>query len=459
MQTLLRSAAFALPLGLLAACASTTLPPNPAAVGSAQAVAAPAPQSVRFAEGGLDDAMGRAKRSGKLLFVDGWAPWCHTCLSMRQTVLEQPELARYSDRFEFVAIDTDRPEAAGFVERYPMRVWPTFFVIEPASGAVLASYGGSLSQGELFALLDRALAARARPDDLGLKALADAHRAYQERRLVDAARMYEDAATKLGDDSRAEPLVAAIRALWQAEKREDCVAMGERHLGSIRGSSAPVDFAYYLKECASSLPEGDPRRAATLGLVRARLSAIAAAPPVGMSVDDRADLLGGLAELARDARDDASARVLEEQRLALLEDAAERAATVVDAQVYDYARMNAYLALGRGDEAVALFRRRIKELPDNYEPHARLGSTLVELKRFKEAAPALERAVALSYGPRRLRYLALLAKAQLAAGDSSQGVATLEQEVRGWKELPGAQRDEKKLADAEQRLGAAKASK
>ena len=90
---------------------------------------------MRFSEGGLDEAIAKAKRAGKLVFVDGWAPWCHTCLSMRQTVLERPELGRYAERFEFVAIDTDRPESAGFVERYPMRVWPTFFVIEPVSAS------------------------------------------------------------------------------------------------------------------------------------------------------------------------------------------------------------------------------------------------------------------------------------------------------------------------------------
>ena len=96
----------------------------------------PAPAPVVFLES-FDGALAEARANGRLLFVDAWAPWCHTCLSMRKEVLERPELGAYADRFVFAAVDTDRPESATFLERYTLKAWPTFFVIEPTSGAVL----------------------------------------------------------------------------------------------------------------------------------------------------------------------------------------------------------------------------------------------------------------------------------------------------------------------------------
>ena len=42
----------------------------------------------------------------------------------------------------------------------PLRAWPTFFVIDPASGQALAQHGGALSLTELVLFLDEALRAR-----------------------------------------------------------------------------------------------------------------------------------------------------------------------------------------------------------------------------------------------------------------------------------------------------------
>ncbi|MBL8740638.1 MAG: thiol reductase thioredoxin, partial [Myxococcales bacterium] len=178
----------------------------------------------------------------------------------------------------------------------------------------------------------------------------------------------------------------------------------------------------------------------------------------GASVDDRADTFAALAEIAREAKDPDKARALEEKRLALLEADVAKATSVKEAQVHDYERMLALVALGRGEEAVRLLTARTNEMPDNYEPFARLGSALIEVGRPKEAVAALDKAIALSYGPRRTRYLAQKAKAQGLAGDQPGAVATLEAEVAALRALPAAQQDEKRIRDAESRLAAARSS-
>ena len=37
-----------------------------------------------FIEDDFAKALKTAKKDKKLLFVDAWAPWCHTCVAMRE---------------------------------------------------------------------------------------------------------------------------------------------------------------------------------------------------------------------------------------------------------------------------------------------------------------------------------------------------------------------------------------
>jgi glycine/D-amino acid oxidase-like deaminating enzyme len=51
-------------------------------------------------------ALGKAKARGVLLFVDGWAPWCHSCVFFREHVLPNASLGDLADRYVFASIDT-----------------------------------------------------------------------------------------------------------------------------------------------------------------------------------------------------------------------------------------------------------------------------------------------------------------------------------------------------------------
>ena len=100
-------------LGCGAAPSAKTPSPSarPTAEGSAarpakQSAAAAAP--LQFIEDDVDAAMATARREHKALLVDAWAPWCHTCLSMKAFVFADPALRPLADRVVFVSIDTDR---------------------------------------------------------------------------------------------------------------------------------------------------------------------------------------------------------------------------------------------------------------------------------------------------------------------------------------------------------------
>ena len=142
----------------LSACGKAGSPPVASEVAPAPATAAPATAPFAHVED-FDAGMAKAKAEGKAVLVDAWAPWCHTCLSMQNYVLNDPSLKPLADRVVLVELDTDKPENAAFLEKYTVSVWPTFFVIDPNSGEATGLWPGSASVNEFRGFVQDGLAA------------------------------------------------------------------------------------------------------------------------------------------------------------------------------------------------------------------------------------------------------------------------------------------------------------
>lgn len=447
-----------------AAPAALASPPaaSPATSAPAKAASAPPapPSSSLFIEDDLPGAMAKARAEGKALFLDTWAPWCHTCLSMQAYVLNDPSLRALEGRVVFAAIDTDKPASAAFLERHAIKAWPTFFVLDPAKDRVLGYWSGSGSVSEIRGLIEESLAqlAGSAPKDEASRAFAEARTAHAAGELDRAVRGYETAVStsKPSWPGHSAAILGWIQSLHGAKAWVPCARAGTAHLGDVTGAALPADASSYVLDCAAHLPEG-PDRVNARKAALARLQAITARPPEGATVDDRADALGILADALEAAKDAAGAKKAQEARLALLEEAARSARTPEEAHTFDYLRANTYVALGRGDEAVRMLEQRERELPTAYEPPARLAGVLFKLGKLPEAQAAVDRALARSYGPRKLRYLKLRSDIQRKRGDAAGELATLREEVKGYEALPPGQASPESLADARGRLADAEA--
>ncbi len=398
--------------------------------------------AVPFVSDDIPAALEQARSQQKALFVDAWAPWCHTCLSMHHYVFPAPMLAPLGERVVFAAVDTDRPENSEFVATHRMSMWPTMFVLDPEDGTVVGLWPGAASAAEVRDFIEQSLEvldarrAKSLPDGSPLAALVAARTALAAGDPTAAAGHYQKAAMAEAatPNQRSEALVGQLAALYRAKRYKDCVQIGREHLDAVVGVARPVDFARTVASCVEKV-QGLKQQKEVRGLVIARLQALVDEPHPDASIDDRADALEGLANvLMREGRR-SEAQKVHEQRIGLLEQAAAKAPTPEVAATFDYGRVVSYLALQREDDAVAMLTARIAQFPDNYEPHARLASVLHKQKSWGEALKAVERALELSYGPRRLKYLRLKASIQEGMGDQKGQLATLEQEVHGWKKL------------------------
>jgi thiol-disulfide isomerase/thioredoxin len=422
-----------------------------------------------FIEDDLDAAVARARGGAgdarKLIVVDAWAPWCHTCLSMQREVLSRPELVAFEDRVVFVAIDTDREKNAAFVAAHPLRVWPTFFVLDPATplGAPIAARPGSMSLEETMAFITAALSRSMATADAA--AAARAHSAFAAGDKVFAVKAFDEAiALSSADPLRRREYV--VQSAWIRTATDDaagCLAFIDAQRAFLSSTTSPGGVLFDIEgatlSCAGKLPAGPAKSGAIAG-ARARLEALIKAPPTGAAVDDIADGMATLADVVDQgygdvAGDHAAATAIHEARLALLEADAQKATTERGAQVHDYARMNSLVFLGRVDDAITLLSARAKALPRDYEPKARLASALLRAKRYDDARAAAGEAVMLSYGPRRLRYLMMLADIEKGAGNVDGEQGALRRVVADGAALPEAMRLPSVTAAAQARLAPA----
>jgi thiol-disulfide isomerase/thioredoxin len=412
-------------------------------------------QQVTWHEDRIEAATAAARERGALLVVDAWAPWCHTCLSMKREVLASPELGAYGDAIVFAAVDTDKPSSAAFVGRYAVEVWPTFFVIDPASDRVLAVHGGAASLEELRQVLDGALALKRSGGGGSFEsALAEGAAAYAARKFADATAAYLRAGAN-AHPRASEAHLGAIRAAYEAEDFATCADVATKRLDAVTGSAMAADFTFYARQCAKKLPAGDARASLEARTVE-KLRRLTEDPPASASIDDRADALAMLAEAEGEGGNAEAARAATAKRVALLDAAAAGARTPEEAAVHDYMRMRAYEDAGTPERAVAMLEERTKQTPSNYEPFARLASVLAKTDP-KRAVAVWDQAIALSYGPRRVRYLEQKAELHVKLADMPGVIATRKSIVAALEALPPGQADAARLGAAKKALAAAEA--
>lgn len=429
---------------------ATATPPAPTTT-----VVAPATPKLTLLEDDFLGAKAKAVSEGKMLFVEVWAPWCHTCLSMKGFVLPDPAVASLQDRVIFSAIDSDRPENEAFMDRYAVNMWPTLFVIDPDDDRVLGMWPGSASVEELRKfVVDAVDAGKAAGDPQSPEAaLVAAKGAQAGGKYVEAITHYELALKRggAGWSRRSEALHGLTFANYRASRFARCAELGTKHAEEIDGAAIPTDFSYVVLSCAKRVEIAsvrDPARAAALK----RLERHVADFPTSASVDDRADALGLLAGEVGKKNPKRRIELLQRQ-LALLESAAAEAPGPKEASTFDYIRMNTYLSLGQGEKAVAMLSKRMVELPDNYEPAARLAQAFISLRMYERARDPLARAVKQSYGPRQLRYLEQRIDLELALKDVAGLKTAREAFYAAFEKLPAERR--KGFAKRAQRVKAA----
>lgn len=423
-----------------------------------QAPARPPPSGIVFLEDDYRGARARARAEKKPLFLDSWATWCHSCLSMRAFVFPDAGLRPAKDAVVWLAVETEAEKNREVVEKFPADGLPTFLLIDPDTEQVIGRWLGSSSVNEMRQFVLETTAAWQAARNGGkvseaVRAERQGHAAQQSRDRAGAVVAYRRA---LELSARSDPLrpqrvsllVAALGRLRTPEALGECVALARAELPGMPASPPGADLATSAAECAAAArdtPEAKALLAAALG----RMEALAGDRTAALSVDDRSDLYANLADQLDELKRHDEAVAAMRKRSAMLEAAAGAAPDVATAATFDAHRTDTYLYLGEPAKAEALLGAREKEMPADYNPPARLARVLLEEKRAPEAEAAVNRALALmTQGPRKVGILGL--KARILQAQGKDRAPVLREQLTLLRTLPGTQRQ----PEVEQRVEA-----
>jgi tetratricopeptide (TPR) repeat protein len=112
----------------------------------------------------------------------------------------------------------------------------------------------------------------------------------------------------------------------------------------------------------------------------------------------------------------------------------------------------AALALGDPARALPALEASERDLPDDYNPPARIADILSALGRYDEALAASDRALAKVYGPRKIRIYEARADIYTKKGEPAAAKKTIEDAIAYAKALPPSGRIDRALKRLEKRL-------
>ena len=405
-----------------AACTANATRTPPAATPTAE-MHEPAPsqatRSIRFIEDDYARALAEARAQHLPLFVDAWAPWCHTCMSLRNFVFSDPALKPLAGRFVWASIDTEREENADAVTKLGVHALPTLYVVDAERDAPILAWPGSLTATELVSLLEGSSSAGG-GDATGATAVAlvRAHRAGAEGKPREAIASYRAALASAPENwaRRGEAVDGLVTELADDGELAECVEVGAREAPKMPAGTTIADVLRAAIGCAEGLPAGDPARA-RLGELASLGQRVATDEAQTILADDRSDLYDYVIGALRQLGDTEGASRAARSWVAFLEQQAARARTPAARAVFDSHRTLAYIALGQPQLAIPMLDQSERDFPSDYNPPARLATVYLAMKRTDDALAAVKRALERAYGPRKLRIWSLEADILEAKGD------------------------------------------
>jgi hypothetical protein len=329
-------------------------------------------------------------------------------------------------------------------------------VLDPKTEKVALRWVGGASVAQLVRVLGDATAAvRGRiPAGAAEASLARADKLYGESDYAKAAAAYREAIDKApaGWSRYGRAVESLLYALYQTQDYAGCARLARDAWPRLKKTSSAANVAASGLSCATELPKEDAKRGELVSYLAAASREILASPRRDLAADDVSAVYETLAAEREDAKDEAGAKKILQERATFLEKAAAKAKTPDARAVFDSHRLGTYLELGEPERAVPMLQASERDLPNEYNPPARLAVAYRAMKKYDDALAASDRALAKAYGPRKLGILQTRADIYKEKGDLASARRTIEEAVRLAESLPEGQRSERTIASLKKKL-------
>ena len=375
---------------------------------------------------------------------------------MRAFVFTDKALARRAGQFVWLSIDTEKRGNAPFLTKFPVEAWPSYYVLDSATEKVALRWVGGATVQQVEKILEDGRKA-VRGGEKGLEEiLARADRFYGEGKSADAVREYRDALSRAPGSwpSYGRAVESLLFALQKTHDEKGCAETAREAFPRLRRTSSAANVAATGLDCALRLKPEDPARPALAAALAEDSREVVSARRPDIAADDISSVYETLAAEREAAKDEEGRKKVLSERAAFLDGEAARAKTPDARAVFDSHRLSTYIALGEPARAIPMLDASERDLPDDYNPPARLAAAFKAMKQYDEALAASDRALAKAYGPRKVGILQTRADVYAAKGDAEAARRTMEEALRYAESLPTGQRSDRTIATLKKKLEA-----
>ena len=373
---------------------------------------------------------------------------------MRAYVFTDPALRPVAGRFVWLAIDGEKARNAAVTQRLRVPGYPTFYILDPVTQRIALRWVGSMTVEQMERILaagETAVRGGGTPLDVRMVRADSLYAAGADSAATSAyfALIHEAP----GDwPNRQRALESGLFAATQAGRNEEGAALALAEMigrppGGPLGNIAAAGLGLAL-----ALPPGDPKRAGYIAAFEPVLTRIAADTTLDIAGDDRSGMWISLHDAREDARDSLGMRRVDTAWAAGLERDARRATTPAQRCVYDAHRLSAYIELGEPERAIPMLEETARDFPDDYNPHARMAIAYHAMGQDAKALAESDRALAMSYGPRKIGFYRTRIDIYVGLGDTAGARRACEEAIAYTRALPGSQRSDATIAGFEKRL-------
>jgi thioredoxin 1 len=89
-------------------------------------------EGIQFFEGTFKQALAKAQKENKMVFIDSYTRWCGPCKTMKNVILKEERLAAYlNENFVCMSVNIERGEGPSIKRRYPHGTFPSLLYIKP----------------------------------------------------------------------------------------------------------------------------------------------------------------------------------------------------------------------------------------------------------------------------------------------------------------------------------------
>jgi len=112
------------------------------------------PEGINFEDISFEEALKKAKKQKKLIFVDAYAVWCGPCKWMDANTFREKEVGdAFNSEFINLKIDMEKGEGPELARKYNVRAYPTLLLID-GDGKVVKRIVGMQKKDQLLSQVE-----------------------------------------------------------------------------------------------------------------------------------------------------------------------------------------------------------------------------------------------------------------------------------------------------------------